>query len=74
MISSILDPMPPCDPFEIGVGGPYLTLVVFEHEQPHRPVESGIRIGRDELSAEWRIAEDQQHRGLQLDPGICGQL
>jgi hypothetical protein len=66
--------MPPGDPVEIGIRGPDFALIVLEHEQPYRPVETGIRIGGDELSPERRIAEDQQHRRLQLDAGIGREL
>ena len=66
--------MSSCDPVEIGIGGPDLTLIVFEDEQPHRPVEPGIGVCCDELRPKRRIAEDKQDRRLKLDPRLRGEL
>ena len=74
LIPAVLDPVPPRDPIEVGVDSPHFGLVVLEHEKPHRPIQAGICVGSDELRPEWRIAEDKQHRRLQLDPGVRGQL
>src|SRR6266487_2588978 len=61
LVIAVLDAVSPCDPVEIGIGGPDLALIVFEDEQPHRPVEPGIGVCRDELRAERRITKVQEH-------------
>src|SRR5262249_1678403 len=70
LVAAVLDSVPPRDPVEIGVCGPDLAFVVFEHEEPHRPVEAGIGIGADELRSERRITEDQEHRWMKLDASV----
>src|SRR6516225_12288280 len=66
--------MPPCDPVKIGVCGPYLAFFALVDQKPHRPVEPGIGICRDELRAEWWVPEDQQHRRSEVDARIRCQL
>src|SRR5262245_29679773 len=66
--------MAPRDPAEVGIGGPDFALVVFEDEKAYRPIQTRIGLGGDELGPERRVAEDQQHRGLQLDARIGGEL
>src|SRR5262245_9919247 len=70
LVAAVLDSVPPRDPVEIGARGPDLAFVVFEHEEPHRPVDAGIGIGADELRSERRITEDQEHRWMKLDASI----
>src|SRR5438128_3587603 len=70
LVIAVVDSVSPCDPVEIGIGGPDLALIVFEDEQPHRPVEPSISVCRDELRAEQRITKDQEHRGAELDSSI----
>ena len=39
---AVVDAVTLCNPLEIGVGGPYIAFVVLRHEQPNRPIQSGI--------------------------------
>src|SRR5438132_14153030 len=61
LVIAVLDSVSPCDPVEIGIGGPDLALLVFEDEQPNWPIEPGIGVCRDELRAERRLTKDQEH-------------
>src|SRR5438552_270781 len=71
---AIPDVVAPGDPFEIGPHCPEVAIVVLRQQQPHRPVEPGVRIGRDELGAERRIAEYQQRRRPELDSRVGREL
>ena len=66
--------MPPCDPVKIGIGGPHLAFLALVDQKPYRPVEPGIGICCDELRAERRVTEDQEHRRAQLDARISCKL
>src|SRR6516164_1987901 len=66
--------MPPCDPVKIGVGSPHLAFLILVDQKPHWPVEPGIGICCNELRAEWRVPEDQEHRRAQLDARTRCQL
>src|SRR5215813_14189686 len=57
---AIPDVVPPRDPFEIGPHRPDIAIVILGQEQPHRPVQPGIRVRGDELRAQRRVAEHQQ--------------
>jgi hypothetical protein len=59
---------------KIRVGGPDLALLIFEHQQSDRPIETSQRIGPYEQRAKRRIAEDEQCRRADLDTGVCGEL
>src|SRR5438874_1465609 len=59
---------------EIRIRGPHVALLVLEHQQAYRPVQSGQRIGRDEQRSQWRITEDQQRRGTHGDARVGGEL
>src|SRR5881275_1233558 len=74
LVVAVLDSVPPCDPVKIGVGSPHLAFFVLVDEKPYRPVESGIGVCSNELRAERRIPEDQQHRWSERDARICRQL
>ena len=66
--------MPPGNPCKIRVGKPYFATFVFENQEPHRPIEPRVRLGRDALCSERRIAEYQQGRRPQLDASVTGEL
>jgi hypothetical protein len=61
-------------PGKIRIGKPHFATLVFENQEPHRPIEPRVRLGGNELCSEWRIAEYQQGRRPQLDAGIAGEL
>jgi len=74
LILAVLDSVPPSDPVKISIGSPHLAFLALIDQKPHRPVEPGIGICRDELRAEWRVSENQQHRWSEFDARIRCQL
>src|SRR6516164_10289558 len=74
LVFAVFDPVSPRDPVKIGIGSPYFPLLVLVNEKPHRPIESGIGVGGDELRAKRRVSEDQQYGRSKLDACISRQL
>src|SRR6516165_8786754 len=68
------DVVTPRDPGEVGPNRPDVAVVILRQQQTDWPVQPRIGIGRDELRAERRIAEDKQGGRAQLDAGICREL
>ena len=66
--------MPAGDPGKIRVHRPYLALRVLGDQKPHRPVEARRGLRGEKLDAEGRIAENQQRRRPQFDPGAGREL
>src|SRR5204862_4561248 len=63
-----------CDPSEIGVRGPDVPVLVFEHEDAHGPIESCERISADEERTTRWIAKHQKRGRTQLDTCIGSEL
>src|SRR5262245_18494291 len=53
------DPMASRDPCEIPISKPHFAMLVFENQEPNRPIEPRVRLGGDELCSERGIAEYQ---------------
>src|SRR5262249_5869471 len=54
---TIDDAVAPFDPFEVGIDRPHAAQLILNDQQPHRPIQAGIRIRRHELGSQGRIAE-----------------
>src|SRR6188474_1442426 len=74
LVGAIDDAVTRGDPRKVGVDRPDRAGVVLSHQKSYRPIQTGIRIRRYELGAEWRIAEDQQRGRIELDAGPGREL
>src|SRR6516164_1590539 len=68
------DPVASRDPCKIRISKPHFAMLVFENQEPNRPIEPRVRLGGDELCSERGIAEHQQGGWPQLDTGSAGKL
>jgi hypothetical protein len=65
---AVLDLIAARDPGEVRVNGLNRPIFVLPDEGSHWPVETGVRIGGEELGAKRRIAEDQQRGRAKFEP------